>query len=365
MRNRIHSLCPYFAMFPETFAEKWIDRITEPGDCVLDPFSGRGTTLFSALLKDRRAVGSDVNSVAYCLTKAKSDVPSLGSLRRRVTQLEKGFDGRNWSRAADALPDFFRHAYCRDALLRILYLRSELKWRKTTVDGMLAAVILGALHGEINGAESYLSNQMPRTISTKPNYSINFWRQRGLLQAPKRDVFNVLRSRLSFRFENAVLPEKKGIALNLDVRKLSYNRKIPRDVNCVITSPPYFDVTNYEEDQWLRLWFLGGAPQPNRSKRSRDDRHTFSDSYWRFIADMWRTLGAVLTTGSNIVIRIGSTRIAPEEISRLLFASAVFSGRKVRLVSSKITEIVNRQTNSFRPGTAGCRVEVDCHFEMA
>ena len=24
--------------------------------------------------------------------------------------------------------------------------------------------------------------------------------------------------------------------------------------------PPYLDVTHFEEDQWLRLWFLGGPP---------------------------------------------------------------------------------------------------------
>lgn len=33
-------------------------------------------------------------------------------------------------------------------------------------------------------------------------------------------------------------------------------------VRCVITSPPYLDVTNFEEDQWLRLWFQGGPPKP-------------------------------------------------------------------------------------------------------
>ena len=28
---------------------------------------------------------------------------------------------------------------------------------------------------------------------------------------------------------------------------------------CAITSPPYLNVTSFEEDQWLRLWFLGGS----------------------------------------------------------------------------------------------------------
>ncbi len=53
MRHRFHSICPYFAMFPESFPEKWIDKLTNPGDTVFDPFSGRGTTPFQALLMNR------------------------------------------------------------------------------------------------------------------------------------------------------------------------------------------------------------------------------------------------------------------------------------------------------------------------
>src|SRR3990172_1169324 len=64
MRNRLHSICPYFAMFPETFAQKHIEKFTEPGDYVYDPFSGRGTTLLQALLMNRRAAASDINPVA-------------------------------------------------------------------------------------------------------------------------------------------------------------------------------------------------------------------------------------------------------------------------------------------------------------
>src|SRR5438094_3969623 len=86
MRNRFHSLCPYFAMFPESFAESWIDRVTKPGDVVLDPFSGRGTTAFQSLLMNRRAVASDVNDVAYCLTKAKTCAPTLAAIGVRLSE---------------------------------------------------------------------------------------------------------------------------------------------------------------------------------------------------------------------------------------------------------------------------------------
>jgi len=36
----------------------------------------------------------------------------------------------------------------------------------------------------------YLSNRMPRTISTKPDYSIRWWRERGL-KPPRRETLRI------------------------------------------------------------------------------------------------------------------------------------------------------------------------------
>src|ERR1043166_3526401 len=75
MRHRFHALCPYFAMFPESFVRKHLVW-TKPNDLVFDPFSGRGTTVFESLLHGRHAFGCDVNPVAVCISNAKADPPS-------------------------------------------------------------------------------------------------------------------------------------------------------------------------------------------------------------------------------------------------------------------------------------------------
>jgi hypothetical protein len=145
-------------------------------------------------------------------------------------------------------------------------------------------------------------------------------------------------------------------------------RELPRHVGtparCAVTSPPYFDVTNYGEDQWLRLWFLGGPPEPKRQDFSRDDRHGNVDHYWMMLADMWRTLSLVMDKNADVVVRLGATRLGPENLVRGLEGVAKVASRRVRLVNSRVSEIVKRQTDSFRPGSKGCRVEVDCHFQM-
>lgn len=362
MRHRFHALCPYFAMFPESFAETWLERLTKPGDIVLDPFSGRGTLPFQALLMGRRAVATDINPVAFCISKAKCRAPSAKALRQRLTRLEQEFEGASWEPARRAMPEFFHVAFRPKALRQLLFLRDRLRWRSSDTDCMLAALVLGSLHGESERSPSYFSNQMPHTISTKPAYSVQFWEERGLV-APERDAFELLRDRVDYRYKSEV-PAEQGFVFEADMRDLPRLKGLPTPISCAITSPPYYDVTSYEEDQWLRLWFLGGPPHPTYRTISRDDRHENLDSYWRLIGDMWRTFGQVLAPSAAVVVRIGAVRLTPQQLVDGLEGTAVLSGRNVRLVATEVSAFPKRQTDTFRPGSKGCKVEVDCHFEL-
>lgn len=347
-------------MFPESFAETWISALTRRGETILDPFCGRGTLPFQALLMGRRAIGVDVNEVAYCVSRAKTNAPTLSAVRRRLTELEESYDAEQYEAARRRMPEFFRVAFTAGTLRQILFLRDKLRWQKSRVDCMLAALTLGSLHGESERSPSFLSNQMPHTISTKPAYSVRYWRKHEF-KAPRRNAFDLLRSQAAFRYASE-RPEGSASILHMDMRELP-RVQLDERIRCVITSPPYFDVTSYQEDQWLRLWFLGGAPKPEKSRG--EERTSDQDRYWRMIADMWRSLGLVLGRRANIVVRIGAVSYAPEKLTSQLEGAALACGRRVELVSYEVSEIKRRQTDAFRPGARGCRVEVDCHFAMS
>jgi hypothetical protein len=347
-------------MFPESFAETWIDKLSSPGDVVLDPFSGRGTTPFQALLMRRIGIGVDINPVAACLNFAKLEAPTRNSIKRRLRQLREGFDPGMWRCPAQEMGEFFHFAYDIDVLSTLLYLRSELSWKERRVDAFIAALVLGSLHGEAS-SRRYLSNQMPRTISTKPGYSVRYWRQRQL-HPPRRDVFAVLSEALDFRYASP-LPAEKGRAIFGDMRDLPHRWTGPK-ATLVVTSPPYGAVTSYEEDQWLRLWFLGGPEKPGKARITRDDRRQTPEEYWRFIGDLWRALSFVLEPEGNIVIRIGTVSAEVADLERQLKASFALSPRPLSAVSTHISEIRKRQTESFRPGSRGCVVELDMHAVM-
>jgi DNA modification methylase len=76
-----HDLYHYPARFAPVFACEAIKSFTKPGDLVLDPFCGAGTTLVEALSLGRRAVGMDINSLATFLTRAKTTAISVHDKR--------------------------------------------------------------------------------------------------------------------------------------------------------------------------------------------------------------------------------------------------------------------------------------------
>lgn len=363
MRNPLHALCPYFAMFPEEFVTKQLLAYSRRGDTVFDPFCGRGTAVFESLLNGRPAAGTDTNPVAACVAGAKSDPPTLRAVSARLDAL-----GNQFAAETEEEPPpnaFFSACFHPHTLRQVRFLRSVLQWRTSRVDRFIAAVGLGCLHGESHKSPHYLSNRMPRTISTKPEYSIRWWEARNC-QAPERDAFSVIRAMSEFRLSESRLPIRGAVKLRDARNAASAFPSLREKVKLVITSPPYLDTTNYREDQWLRLWFLGGPERPVRFQTG-DDRHRNDAKYWKFLTDTWGGCSPLLHVKAVIVVRIGGTLLNKDELFTGLETSlkSGLGGFRVTPVhQGATTEIKNRQTNAFRPGTRSRRFEHDFAFDL-
>ena len=66
-----HSWHPFPAKFPPQLPEFMIRHLSDPGDLVLDPMVGSGTTLVEVLRLGRRAVGCDIDPLARMIAAAK------------------------------------------------------------------------------------------------------------------------------------------------------------------------------------------------------------------------------------------------------------------------------------------------------
>ena len=217
--HAFHPMCSYLASFPAALTHAFIARYSRPGDVVLDPFSGRGTTALQACAEGRIGVGNDLNPFAHLLTAAKVQPATKAEAVTRLAQLRLGWNavsgewltlgarvaadpggaGSMVPRAGsggaastpESVPVEVALAFHPRTLAQLLYVRSMLKLDDRT-DRFLAAAITGILHGK---SASYLSVLMPNTFSMAPRYVRDFAARTDFV-SPERDVFDGLGRKL-------------------------------------------------------------------------------------------------------------------------------------------------------------------------
>ena len=79
-----HNFYRYPARFTPVFARAAIRGFSSPGDLVLDPFMGGGTTVVEAMACRRRIIGTDRNSLALFVTRVKTS--PLNSVETRAVE---------------------------------------------------------------------------------------------------------------------------------------------------------------------------------------------------------------------------------------------------------------------------------------
>ena len=88
-----HSFYRYPARFSPRFARAGIEAFTRPGEVVLDPFMGGGTTLVEARALGRSVIGTDISSLSTFITKVKT-TPLTNLDILSIKEWAKNLDGR-------------------------------------------------------------------------------------------------------------------------------------------------------------------------------------------------------------------------------------------------------------------------------
>ena len=84
-----HNVFRYPAKFHPPVAKALVENFSRPGDTVLDPFCGSGTTLVEALATGRHAIGTDVDPLAVFVAGAKVRRHDAGSIDATVASLSE------------------------------------------------------------------------------------------------------------------------------------------------------------------------------------------------------------------------------------------------------------------------------------
>ena len=243
-------------MFPPKVPYVFIRWLTEAGDVVYDPFSGRGTAPLEACRMGRVGMGSDANPLAHVLTAAKVDAPSTEEARARLSVLRK----RHVPGDPSSAPPEIRMLYSDRALEQLLWLRDTLSLSRRD-DRFLMALLLGVMHANFKPGKPArgLSISMPNTFSMSPGYVRRYIEEHKLVP-PDVDVFDLLERKLD-RMHLPDTAARRGSAWRQDAREPIAPTITERPAKLVFTSPPYLSVIKYGKYNWIRLWMLGQDPK--------------------------------------------------------------------------------------------------------
>lgn len=316
--HRLHEVS-YRACFKPQLPRFFIERLTQPGDRVHDPFMGRGTTPLEAALLGRRAVGSDRNPLSSRLVAPRLDPPDCREVEERLESLE--LDGP--AEVREALLAFYHPR----TLRRITNLRNRLERRRTEgtmdrVDRWIRMVATNRLTGHSRGFFSVYTLPPNQAASVRSQLRIN---ERRKQTPPERDVRALLRRKTRSLLAGLDSEDARRLAAAEPLLLTASADRTPEipdgTVRLVVTSPPFLDVVNYRADNWLRCWFNGLDADKValwQWKRAADWR----EAMVRTFAELRR----VLVPGGFVAFEVGEVRGGTLLLETLVVPAAAEAG---------------------------------------
>lgn len=232
VRGLTHGYYKYPARFSPAFASASIQAFTKPGDLVLDPHVGGGTTLVEALASGRKGVGIDISALAEFITDVKCKVYSEAELQTLEGWARKIASSVDIHRPSTPISDYQELGYYK-------HLDHPSRWRlrKAIEQSIAAAVELGTPRLEAFGRCVVLRSAQWALDGRSKRANINDFRR--ALEETADDMVNGARNlRRSVRNhgpqQSVTILRRSAIGIHEEPTLSSM--RAPR---LVVTSPPY------------------------------------------------------------------------------------------------------------------------------
>ncbi len=303
----------YRACFKPQLPEFFIARLTEPGDTVHDPFMGRGTTPIQAALMHRRPSGNDINPLSRLLTRPRLRPPVLADVARRLTQVP-------WSRGEVEREDLLAF-YHPTTLANLGALRTWLLGRcpiddtsPDPVDDWIRMVSLNRLTGHSPGFFSGRTMPPNQAVSVASQVRMNA--KRGQ-EPPARDVAHIILKKSKSLLSDGA-PPLPAAAPALCVGSATHMPSIPdASVALTVTSPPFLDIVQYANDNWLRCWFAGIDISAVAIAM-----HRTPEAWSAMVREVLTEQARIVRRGGHVAFEVGEVRGGTVLLEKLVWQAA-------------------------------------------
>ncbi len=295
----------YRACFKPQLPRFFIKLLTKEKDWIYDPFSGRGTTVIEAGLLNRNAIANDVNPLSKILTKPRFFIPSLNEIKQRLSEIPF-LEG---SKAEMDLSMFY-HPDTESEIVSIknyLYKRAQ-QGQEDHIDQWIRMVATNRLTGHSKGFFSVYTLPPNQAVYPDRQIKINIkLNQKPEYRNTKEIIVRKSASLLSDVTDNqrATLKEIGNSAkfLTTDARE---TYEIPSEsVSLTVTSPPFLDIVDYNQDNWLRCWFN------SINCKDIEKRITISrtiDAWSNVMGDAFKEFYRITKPGGWVAFEVGEIR---------------------------------------------------------
>ena len=251
-RSYTHGIHKYPAkFFPEL--PRWIiQRYSQAGDRVLDPFMGSGTTNLEAVLLGRPSVGVDIDPFSRMLARVKTTPLNPDDLLAAREQLSRLLDDSDSCQNQHDIPEFpYRDNWFRPYVLKELaFIKGcihQLNCDQTLRDLLLitfSSIIRQVSQADNNCTRTVIRQKLNKQVA--PNYALELF-----LRRLEKNIQGMI------DLSNAGKSTSVEIPTQASATDLSL---YPADTfDLALTSPPYLNAVDYPRTHQLELYWLGFA----------------------------------------------------------------------------------------------------------
>ena len=252
--SSIHEVS-YRACFKPQLPRFFIETLTSENDTVYDPFSGRGTTIIEGGILGRQIISNDINPLSNILSYPRFFLPEINRVKERLKSIKYHSDKK-----AEIDLSMFYHP---DTESEIVSLREYLKDRKESgleddLDKWIRMVATNRLTGHSGGFFSVYTLPPNQAVTAESQIKINERRN----QIPEyKDINSRIIKKTNSLLKDVSPQDRQYLKRVGDTALFLSNdaRNTPQitsdSVQLTVTSPPFLNIVQYSQDNWLRCWF--------------------------------------------------------------------------------------------------------------
>lgn len=323
--KHVHRLHPYLGKYIPQLVEIFLRKYFKPGQTVLDPFSGSGTTLVQANELGIHSVGYDISAFNIILARAKTKPYDLKKVRSEILDILERVQQTTQSEAQqltlwsaekrgnkkEKANEYLKAWFAPTALHELIAYRDLI--REYDDQDILKVILSRAARSA--RLTTHFDLDFPKKPQTQPYWCYKHSRTctptENAFQFIKRYSLDTLK-----RIEEFSAHRTKATVqiFHEDSRKV----EIPK-IDGVMTSPPYVGLIDYHDQHRYAYELLGledrsgfeiGPAKGGSSQRAKR-------SYQEGIAEVFRNALKSMTKGGRLIVVAGDRHNLYGEIAKL------------------------------------------------